>query len=197
MPDNNPYVVAIAGPNGAGKSTAMKNVLTGPLSVNEFVNADVIARGLSGLDPDRAAIAAGRIMLTRLSELAKQRHNFAFESTLSSRTFLPRLSLLIEDGYDFHLLFVWVDGADACVRRVTDRVQMGGHLVPEADVRRRYFRSIDNFHTLYRPIASSWQLIENTGVSPVRIASGGREKSTVICQPERWTQFESEAAHVN
>lgn len=197
MPDENPYVVAIAGPNGAGKSTAMKNVLSGPLSVNEFVNADVIARGLSGLDPDRAAIAAGRIMLTRLSELAKQRQNFAFESTLSSRTFLPRLSLLIEDGYDFHLLFVWVDGADACVRRVTDRVQLGGHLVPEADVRRRYFRSIDNFQTLYRPTASSWQLIKNTGVSPVRIAYGGRDEPTVICQSERWMCFESEAVDVN
>jgi len=197
MPDDNPYVVAIAGPNGAGKSTAMRNVLSGPLAVSAFANADVIARGLSGLDPDRVAIAAGRIMLNRLSELAEQRKNFAFESALSSRTFYQRLSLLIEDGYEFHLLFVWVDGTDACVRRVTDRVQTGGHLVPEADVRRRYFRSIDNFHTLYRPIASSWQLIENTGVSPVRIASGGREKSTVICQPERWTQFESEAAHVN
>jgi predicted ABC-type ATPase len=197
MPDNNPYVVAIAGPNGAGKSTAMKNVLSGPLSVTEFVNADVIARGLSGLDPDRVAIAAGRVMLNRLSELAKQRQNFAFESTLSSRTFAPRLSLLIEDGYDFHLLFVWVDGANACVRRVADRVQMGGHLVPEADVRRRYFRSIDNFRRLYRPIASSWQLIENTGVSPSRIASGGLDKATVICSPDRWNRFESEAAHVN
>ncbi len=197
MRKDNPYVVVIAGPNGTGKSTAMKNVLSGALTVSEFVNADVIARGLSGLDPDRAAIAAGRIMLNRLSELATQRQNFAFESTLSSKTFFPRLSLLIEDGYDFHLLFVWVDGADTCVRRVIDRVQMGGHMVPEEDVRRRYFRSIDNFHTLYRPIASSWQLIENTGVSPVRIASGGREKATVICEPERWIQFESEAAHVS
>lgn len=197
MPDNNPYVVAIAGPNGAGKSTAMKNVLSGSLTVGEFVNADVIARGLSGLDPDRSAIAAGRIMLNRLSELAKQRRKFAFESTLSSRTFFPRLSLLIENGYDFHLLFVWVDGAEACVRRVADRVQLGGHRVPEVDVRRRYFRSIDNFRCLYRPIASSWQLIENTGVSPVRVASGGLGKATVICKPERWTQFESEAADVN
>lgn len=197
MPDDNPYVVAIAGPNGAGKSTAMRNVLSGPLAVSEFVNADVIARGLSGLNPDRVAIAAGRIMLGRLSELAKQRKSFAFESTFSSRTFYPRLKLLIEDGYDFHLLFGWVEGADACVKRVADRVQLGGHLVPEVDVRRRYFRSIDNFRSLYRPIASSLQLIENTGVSPVRVASGGREKATVICQPERWAQFESEATHVN
>lgn len=197
MPDDNPYVVAIAGPNGAGKSTAMRNVLSGPLAVSEFVNADVIARGLSGLDPDRVAIAAGRIMLGRLSELAEQRKNFAFESTLSSRTFCPRLSLLIEDGYAFHLLFVWVEGADACVRRVEDRVKLGGHLVPETDVRRRYFRSIDNFRSLYRPIASSWQLIENTGVNPVRIAYGGRDETTVICQSERWACFESEAVDVN
>lgn len=197
MPDTNPYVVVIAGPNGAGKSTAMKNVLSGPLTVSEFVNADVIARGLSGLDPDRVAIAAGRIMLSRLSEVAEQRKNFAFESTLSSRTFYPRLSRLIKDGYDFHLLFVWVEGADACVRRVADRVQLGGHLVPEADVRRRYFRSIDNFRSLYRPIASSWQLIENTGMSPLRIAHGGRNETTVICRPERWGCFESEAVDVN
>lgn len=197
MPDDNPYVVVIAGPNGAGKSTAMKNVLSGSLAVNEFVNADVIARGLSGLDPDRVAIAAGRVMLNRLSELATQRKKFAFESTLSSRTFSLRLSHLMEDGYDFHLVFVWVEGADACVRRVADRVQLGGHLVPEADIRRRYFRSIDNFRDLYRPIASSWQLIENTGASPVRIAYGGRDEATVICHSERWACFESEVSNVD
>jgi predicted ABC-type ATPase len=197
LPDENPRVVVIAGPNGAGKSTVMKNVLNGPLTVSEFVNADVIARGLSGLDPDRVAMAAGRIMLDRLTDLANQRQSFAFESTLSSRTFIRRLRNLTDDGYELHLVFVWVDGADCCVSRVADRVRLGGHLVPEEDVRRRYFRSIDNFLRLYRPIARSWQLVENTGVSPVRIASGGQHTETVICHPERWSRFESESVHVS
>ena len=89
MSSHRPSVVILAGPNGAGKSTAAPELLQGELSVNEFVNADVIARGLSAFDPDRAAIAAGRVMLARLDELAHQRESFAFETTLASRSFAP------------------------------------------------------------------------------------------------------------
>ena len=87
MSEARPNLVILAGPNGAGKSTAAPELLQGALGVNEFVNADVIARGLSAFDPDSAAIGAGRVMLSRVRELAEQRVSFAFETTLASRTF--------------------------------------------------------------------------------------------------------------
>ena len=113
-----PCVVILAGPNGAGKSTAAPELLQGELAVTEFVNADVIARGLSAFDPDRAAIAAGRVMLTRLDELARQRESFAFETTLASRSFAPWLRDLRASGYAVHLFFLWLSSADLAVQRV-------------------------------------------------------------------------------
>lgn len=107
-----PSVVILAGPNGAGKSTAAPALLQGALAVNEFVNADVIARGLSAFDPDAAAIAAGRVMLTRMRELAAHHTSFAFETTLASRTFAPWLRELRTSGYDIHLVFLWLSSAE-------------------------------------------------------------------------------------
>ncbi|HZL93888.1 MAG TPA: AAA family ATPase [Vicinamibacterales bacterium] len=118
MSELRPSVVILAGPNGAGKSTAAPELLQGELAVNEFVNADVIARGLSAFDPDRAAIAAGRVMLARLNELARQRESFAFETTLASRSFAPRLRALRKSGYAIHLLFLWLSSPDLAVQRV-------------------------------------------------------------------------------
>jgi predicted ABC-type ATPase len=125
MREPRPSVVILAGPNGAGKSTAAPALLQGALAVNEFVNADVIARGLSAFDPDAAALAAGRVMLTRLRELAAQRTSFAFETTLASRTFAPWLRDLAASGYDVHLFFLWLSSADLAIARVADRVRNG------------------------------------------------------------------------
>ena len=122
----------------AGKSTSAPSLLRGTLGVAEFVDADTIARGLAGFDPDRAAIPAGRVMLARLRELAGQQVSFAFESTLASRTLAPWLGELVGHGYRFHLIFLWLPSADFAVDRVADRVRLGGHDVPEATVRRRY-----------------------------------------------------------
>ena len=101
-----PNVVVIAGPNGAGKSTVAPALLHAHLGIGEFVNADVIARGLSAFDPERAALQAGRVMLARLRELADQRADFAFETTLASRTFAPWIASLQSTGYSFQLLYV-------------------------------------------------------------------------------------------
>jgi predicted ABC-type ATPase len=124
-------VVVLSGPNGAGKSTAAPSLLKGRLSVDQFVNADEIARGLAGFAPETAAIPAGRIMLTRLRELAAARADFAFESTLASRSFARWLESLTSGGYRFHLVFLWLPSADLAVARVRDRVRQGGHDVPE------------------------------------------------------------------
>ena len=133
-----PYVVILAGPNGAGKSSSAPGVITELLATGAFVNADVIARGLSGFDPDSVAFQAGRIMLERLEELAAQRADFAFETTLSSRTFVPFIRQLRDSGYRVDLVYVWLNSADLCIQRVTRRFESGGHFVEEQIVRRRY-----------------------------------------------------------
>jgi predicted ABC-type ATPase len=121
-----PKVVVIAGPNGAGKSTAAPAVLRNALRVNEFVNADTIAAGLSAFSPDAVAIAAGRIMLERLRELAREGRDFAFETTLASKSFAPWLRTLQSDGYTCHLVYLWVPTVELAIARVAERVRRGG-----------------------------------------------------------------------
>src|SRR5712692_3768879 len=100
-----PHVVVLGGPNGAGKSTTAPRLLVGALKVDEFVNADVIAQGISAFRPDVAAIDAGRVMLRRLRQLAQRRVNFAYETTMASRTFAPWLAELRDHGYAVHLIY--------------------------------------------------------------------------------------------
>ena len=152
-----PNVVVIAGPNGSGKSTTAPKLLRDTLKVEEFINADVIASGLSAFAPDRVAFPAGRIMLQRMKALAELRENFALESTLSSRSLAPWLLKLRTNGYVVHLIFLWLVDANLAVKRVTERVKTGGHGIPEEIVRRRYSRSIGNFFNIYRPIAGRFQ----------------------------------------
>src|SRR5947207_2743721 len=108
MATDRPHLVVIAGPNGAGKSTSAPAILTGALGVDEFVNTDVIARGLSAFYPERVAIEAGRVMLDRVHQLAKDRVNFAFETTLASKSFAPWIADLRRTGYIFHLVYLWL-----------------------------------------------------------------------------------------
>src|SRR5690242_6335806 len=110
--NSHPHLVILAGPNGAGKSTAAPALLRGALRVDEFVNADVIAAGLSGFHPEGAAIEAGRVMLHRLNHLAERRASFAFETTLSGRTTARLLEELYRRGYRSHLIYPWVPSAD-------------------------------------------------------------------------------------
>jgi predicted ABC-type ATPase len=155
-------IILLAGPNGAGKSTAARDLLQGELGVSEFVNADVIAQGLSAYAPEAVSIEAGRMMLVRLRELAAEGVDFAFETTLASRTFAPWLREQIAAGASFRIVFLWVPSADFCVRRVLERKRSGGHFVPEETIRRRYEAGLRNFFTLYRPIATSWRFYDNT-----------------------------------
>ena len=166
-----PSVIVLAGPNGAGKSTAAPALLRGRLDVRAFVNADAIARGLSGFAPESVAMQAGRVMLARLKEPAVAREDFAFETTLATRSFAPWLKALVADGYLFHLVFLWLPSAELAVARVADRVRQGGHDVPEETIRRRYTAGIQNFATLYRPIATSWPLYNAEGSSRLLVAS--------------------------
>lgn len=157
-----PHVIVIAGPNGAGKSTAAPSLLKDTVHINDFVNADVIAQGLSAYQPEKAAIAAGRIMLGRIDKLAEGGVNFAFETTLANIKHASRLRKLTQNGYKLHLIFLWLRDVELAISRVADRVKMGGHFIPEVTVRRRYTSGLKNFFNLYKPIADSWQFYDNS-----------------------------------
>jgi len=185
---NDRQVVIIAGPNGAGKTTAASGLLP-KFNLLEFVNADTIARGLSAFSPESVAITAGRIMLDRLKELAAQGNSFAFETTLASRTFAPRLRKLREDGYEVELLFCWLPAPEMSIQRVAHRVRSGGHFVPDDDVRRRYHAGLRNFFQLYRPIAQKWRFYDTTR-EPRLIAQ--HDQTLTIADAELWSKLEAE-----
>ncbi|MFO2569243.1 zeta toxin family protein [Legionella pneumophila serogroup 2] len=185
-----PHLIIIAGPNGAGKSTAAPALLKDALHVNNFVNADVIAQGLCAYQPERAAILAGRIMLERIHTLANEKVNFAFETTLASRTFATWIPKLQNQGYQFHLIFLWLQNADLAVFRVKERIKAGGHSVPEETIRRRYAAGLKNFFHLYNPLADSWQLYDNSNTNNLSlIASEIKHHSLIIKDNERWEKL--------
>jgi predicted ABC-type ATPase len=190
-----PNIIVLAGPNGAGKSTAAPDLLHGALHVDEFVNADVIARGLSAFNPEGAALDAGRAMLARLKELASQRKNIAFETTLASRTFAPWIRELKKDGYRFHLFYFWLPSAGMCVSRVRERKSLGGHFVPAETIHRRYHGGIRNFFELYTPIAYRWKFFDNTGKPRILLASGGEDIEREIFNADAWDKLEQEYRH--
>lgn len=185
MSEQRPQVVVIAGPNGAGKTTAAQTLLPSTLDIQHFVNADWIARGLSGFNPEAAAIDAGRIMLARLKQLAESRATFAFETTLATRSFAPWLRGLCDSGYVFALIFLWLPDADQAIMRVADRVRHGGHDVPADTIRRRYEAGLRNFFGLYQPLATGWRFYDNSEPEiPRLLASGsGIMESTVANDP--------------
>jgi predicted ABC-type ATPase len=190
MEAERPHLIVLAGPNGAGKTTAAPALLAGTLGVTEFVNADVIARGLSAFRPEGAAISAGRVMRERLHQLAAQRVNFAFETTLASRSFAPWISSLCGSGYAFHLVFLWLPSAEVAVERVRDRVRQGGHDVPAETVRRRYRAGLRNFSQLYRPLAEAWRFYDNSDRSgPRLLAAGNRNTVETVADPETWNRI--------
>jgi predicted ABC-type ATPase len=190
-----PNLILLAGPNGAGKSTAAPDLLHGALNVHEFVNADVIARGLSAFHPEGVAMAAGRVMLARLRELTNERKNVAFESTLASRTFAPWIRELVKTGYRFHLFYFWLPSADDCIKRVYKRKSLGGHFVPEETIRRRYAGGLHNFFELYSPIAERWEFYDNTQKPRCLVADGGVGRKERAIDEPLWDKIKEEYIH--
>ncbi|MGL4611720.1 MAG: zeta toxin family protein [Trueperaceae bacterium] len=176
---DSPHVIVIAGPNGAGKSTIAPLLLQEVLEIEAFVNADVIAKGLSAFAPEKVAIQAGKIMLEQLHRLASQGETFAFETTLASRTFAPFLRNLKNGSYTVSLLFLYLESPDLAVKRVAERVASGGHQVPEVDIRRRYEAGLRNLFRLYRPIVDSWSIWNASGEAQALIARQVKDGLTV------------------
>jgi predicted ABC-type ATPase len=188
-----PRVVVLAGINGAGKTTASRHLLADVLKIPTFVNADAIARGLNGLNPEAESFRAGRIMLQHMAELADAKADFAFETTLSARTYAAWLrNLRVTEGYEVYLYYYWLRSPGLAITRVAQRVQAGGHFVPDADIRRRYARSVRNFLELYRPLADWWEVIDNTDGDRVLLAAGCQDDFDVETE-EAWSAFERSA----
>jgi predicted ABC-type ATPase len=190
-PAERPSVVVLAGPNGAGKSTLAGRLVFEVLGVAEFVDADVLARAL--LPSVTSAVTAGRVMLTRLDQLARDRQSFGFETTLASRSFAPRICRLLQSAYECHLVFLWLPSADLAVARVADRVRLGGHAVPEQTVRRRYRAGLRNFFELYQPLTTTWRMYDNSTHEPRLIASGSGTETLSANQADLWRRIRVEA----
>jgi predicted ABC-type ATPase len=167
-----PRCILIAGPNGAGKTTFARRYLPENAGVVHFVNADLIASGLSPLKPEIAAIAAARMVLGELDRLVADRADFAFETTLSGLTYVYRLKSWKRAGYRIDIVYLKLSSSRLALRRVAARVRQGGHNVPQADVLRRFVRGWDNFQRVYRSLADSWAVYDNSGRAPQLLEKG-------------------------
>ena len=165
-------VIVIAGPNGAGKTTFAREFLPQEAQCPVFVNADLIAAGLSPFVPEQAAFKAGRLMLQEIDEHASRGVSFAFETTLSGRSYARRIRLWQESGYLVSLYFLQLLSPELAVARVAERVRQGGHNVPEAVIHRRFKAGRNYFDSLYKPLVNDWMLFDNSGDSPDLVAWG-------------------------
>ena len=185
-----PYLFIIAGPNGAGKTTLSPFLLRDALDLTEYINADPIAQGLSGFRPESVDFEAGRIMLRRIHALAERRSNFAFETTLATRSYAPWIKKIKNEAYTVHLLFLSLKTSEVAIQRVKERVRMGGHNVPEEVISRRFRRGIRNFFELYMPLVNTWGFYDNSFPgTPVLIALGRGKRATRIFQRSAWEGF--------
>ena len=180
-----PKLFIIAGCNGAGKTTASYSILPEMLDCREFVNADEIAKGLSPFNPESVAIDAGRLMLQRMYDLLSMDEDFAFETTLASRSYVKFIEQAQSKGYFVSLLFFWLPTPEQAIERVATRVNEGGHNIPSDTIRRRYFSGIRNLMALYAPICNYWVIYDNSSADmKIRIvASGGLNTTTEIIDP--------------
>ena len=159
-------IVIIAGPNGAGKTTFAREFLPTDAELPNFVNADLIAAGLSPFAPDLAAFKAGRIMLEAIADYAKRGESFSFETTLSGLSYAQMIPLWRSSGYSVKLFFLSLPDVEMAIERVEIRVRQGGHNVPEDVIRRRFTHGIKNFER-YKLLVDSWQMYDNSGAPPV------------------------------
>jgi predicted ABC-type ATPase len=169
----------IAGCNGAGKTTASYTILPEILDCKEFVNADEIARGISPFQPEKAGIEAGRLMLKRIKKLLELGQNFAFETTLSTRSYVQFIDRAKEMGYQVTCLFFWLNSEELAISRVKTRVREGGHHIPEDVIRRRYKSGLRNFFNLFLIKVDNWLFVNNSGDDYEIVAEGALNEETI------------------
>lgn len=167
-------IFIIAGPNGAGKTTFAREFLPQEAQCLNFINADLIAAGLHPFQPEKAAIAAGRLMLQQIDHHLDNDASFAFETTLSGRLYLKRIPQWQDMGYTVRLFFLRLSSPEQAIDRVERRVQEGGHNVPESTIRRRFTAGWNNFQDQYRFVVNHWTLFDTSGETIRFIDQGGK-----------------------
>lgn len=185
--DKNLYI--ISGCNGAGKTTASYTVLPEVLDCKEFVNADEIARGLSPFNPESVAIEAGRLMLQRIDELLNRDVTFSIETTLATKSYVNLVRRAQNKGYRVSLLFFWLSTPELAIQRVSERVQNGGHNIPEDTIRRRYVTGIRNLFQLFMKEVDFWGIYDNSKSPRQQVAFGGKKAKDIIINKPIFTQI--------
>ena len=193
MEERNLYI--IAGCNGAGKTTASFTILPEILDCKEFVNADEIAKGLSPFQPEKVAFEAGRIMLNRVNELLLQKVNFAFETTLATKSYKNKVLEAKKSNYNVVLLFFWLKNPELAKERVKTRVFEGGHNIPTDVIERRYFKGIKNLFDIYIPITDQVLIFDNSEGKPQLIAEKSSTDQLMILDEKKFTELKKYYDH--
>lgn len=189
MEEKNLYIIAWC--NGAGKTTASFTILPEILDCKEFVNADEIAKGLSPFQPEKVAFEAGRIMLNRINELFEQEENFAFETTLASKTYKQKIINAKKSKYNTTLLFFWLKNSELAKERVKLRVQEGGHNIPQDVIERRYQNGINNLFEIYLPIVDQVLIFDNSEGKHELIAEKNFGEEIGVYNQEKFNELRS------
>ena len=188
-----PDLYIIAGCNGAGKTTASNTILPDILDCREFVNADNISAGISPFNPEGAAFEAGRIMLHRIDMLLSEGKDFAFETTLSTRSYVSYIHKAKSLGYNVTLVYIWLSSPQLAKERVAIRVAKGGHHIPDDIVERRYYKGISNLFKLFIPICDIWIIGDNSAEDIEQIAKGGENLDLEIKNADIWNEIKSKS----
>ena len=165
-------VVIIAGPNGAGKTTFAREFLPTEAGCPAFINADLIAEGLSPFEPERVALSAGRLMLEQMHLYVRRHESFSFETTLAARHYCRLIPHWQANGYRVKLIFLRLPTVDVAITRVATRVAQGGHAIPEDVIRRRFDAGWRNFTSIYRSVVDVWRVYDNSGDEPLLLEEG-------------------------
>jgi predicted ABC-type ATPase len=190
-----PILFIIAGPNGAGKTTSAESLLPNVLNCVEFVNADLIAKGISPYNTDAVAMQAGRIMLQRISELMNAKVDFVIETTLSTLSYAKFIKECKQNGYEIVLIYIWLNHPDIAVQRVAQRFAKGGHNIPEEVIRRRYFKGLKNLNKIFLTLCDEWVLADNSS-KELEVIARKDEKGEVILNQNKYKLISNDEGRI-
>ncbi|MFV2061084.1 MAG: zeta toxin family protein [Gammaproteobacteria bacterium] len=167
--DSTKRIIIIAGPNGAGKTTFANEFLPNEANCLHFINADLIAAGLSPFEPETVAVKAGKIMLQAMEEYIAKNESFVFETTLAAKNYARKIPVWQSKGYQVSLIFLRLRDVVMAIQRVSERVKQGGHNITEEVIIRRYKNGWSNFQNIYVPLVNDWVIYDNSSDQPVLV----------------------------